>query len=101
MADEPCCSKEQRLTRRGRGVHARPILWVTRWGEPRQSKEKRGLGPPRSEMELTSHQFGLIVPRAFQHLVFAPGIALAEYVRHPYELGGYEMIPNFKVDHEL
>jgi hypothetical protein len=45
-------------------------------------------------MELTNLQFGSIVPRGFQLSVFAPGVALVEYVKHAYRLGGYDIIQN-------
>jgi hypothetical protein len=39
----------------------------------------------------------VLIPRSYQLSVFAPGIAIAEYVRHAYQLSGYEIIPNAKL----
>ena len=39
----------------------------------------------------------VLIPRSYLLSVFAPGIAIAEYVRHAYQLGGYEILPNVKL----
>ena len=39
----------------------------------------------------------VLIPRGYQLSVFAPGVAIAEYVRHALQLGGYEIIPNVKL----
>ena|SRR5215831_4523158 len=39
----------------------------------------------------------VLIPRSYLLSVFAPGIAIAEYVRHVYQLGGYEILPNVKL----
>jgi hypothetical protein len=38
-----------------------------------------------------------LIPRGYQLSVFAPGVAISEYVRHALQLGGYEIIPNVKL----
>ena len=44
----------------------------------------------------------VLIPCSYQLSVFAPGISIAEYLQHVYQLNGYEIIPNeeLKIDDE-
>ena len=58
---------------------------------------RAGLARPYTREYKTVASGDFLIPRGYQLSVFAPGVAIAEYVRHALQLGGYEILPNVKL----